>query len=200
MEIVLIRHGLPLQVETTDGTPADPPLSETGMSQAWSMAEWLKGEAFDRIYASPLRRAYQTAECLAAKAGMEITVRDGVREYDAEADSYIPMEELKRIDYPRWKSFMQNGYEDENAFMRFAGIAVSTLEQIIAENRGKKVAVVCHGGVINVWSAHVIGMAPRLFFNPNYTSINRYMAAGSGERSIITLNQDVHLHNGVRAN
>ena len=30
LELILIRHGLPERVETEDGTPADPPLSEVG--------------------------------------------------------------------------------------------------------------------------------------------------------------------------
>ena len=54
-------------------------------------------------------------------------------------------------------------------------------------------AVTCHGGVINVWTAHVIGFTPRMFFNPDYTSINRFQCASSGERSVITLNEAVHL-------
>ena len=46
MELILIRHGLPLQVETKDGTPADPPLSEVGHQQAQRMAKWLEGRAY----------------------------------------------------------------------------------------------------------------------------------------------------------
>ena len=41
MELILIRHGLPERVETEDGTPADPPLSEVGHEQARRMANWL---------------------------------------------------------------------------------------------------------------------------------------------------------------
>jgi probable phosphoglycerate mutase len=182
-----------MRVENSNGAPADPPLSETGHSQARSMAHWLRDESFERIYASPLRRAFETAEPLAEKLRMEITVRDGVAEYDAQSDAYIPMEELKIIDYERWRAFMEDGYADEAEFMGFAETVITALESIVEENRGKKVAVVCHGGVINVWTAHVIGIAPRLFFDPNYTSINRYMAASSGQRTIITLNQAVHL-------
>ncbi len=196
MEIVLIRHGLPLRIENEDGTPADPPLSENGHSQARLMAAWLRNEEFDRIYASPLKRAHETAQPLAEELGMDITVRDGVAEYDQDSQTYIPVEELKLVDYDRWKSLMQNGYDNEEDFLLFARTVVDALEQIIRENRGKKVAVVCHGGVINVWSAHVIGLAPKLFFNPDYTSINRYMAATTGERSVITLNQAVHLQTG----
>jgi probable phosphoglycerate mutase len=40
----------------------------------------------------------------------------------------------------------------------------------------------------------VLNMQPRMFFNPEYTSINRFMVARSGERSIKTLNEHSHLN------
>ena len=75
----------------------------------------------------------------------------------------------------------------------FAAEVVSTLNDIVSGHRGQTVAVTCHGGVINAWTAHVLGISQRMFFNPNYTSISRYMAASSGERSIITINEHTHL-------
>jgi hypothetical protein len=39
----------------------------------------------------------------------------------------------------------------------------------------------------------VIGFEPKMFFNPNYTSINRFMAASSGEKSVVSLNEYHHL-------
>ena len=53
--------------------------------------------------------------------------------------------------------------------------------------------MVCHGGVINGWAGHVLGLGPQMFFNPDYTSINRFRAASSGERSIVSLNETAHL-------
>ncbi len=47
MELVIIRHGLPLRVENKDNTPADPELSETGIEQARRLSEWLKNETLD---------------------------------------------------------------------------------------------------------------------------------------------------------
>ena len=193
MELVLIRHGLPEQVVSEDGSPADPPLSEEGHKQAGQLAEFLGDEQFDHIYASPMRRAYQTAQPLAEKQGVKIDIRSGIAEYDQQASVYIPIEQLKEVDYDRWNALMNGNYGSTIDFSAFADLVILTLEQIVGENPGKKIAVACHGGVINVWAAHVIGFEPRLFFNPNYTSINRFMAASSGQKSVITLNQAVHL-------
>jgi len=192
MELILIRHGLPEKIINEDGAPADPPLSKTGHAQAKKVTDWLTDYKIDRLYSSPMQRAFQTAEPLSAARGLEIETRDGVAEYDRDAGHYIPVEQLKELDYERWQRLMK-GEVDEIDFPAFCQDVIASLEQIIAENRGKNVAVTCHGGVINVWTAHVIGFEPRMFFNPNYTSINRYRAASTGEKSVITLNEHFHL-------
>ncbi len=70
---------------------------------------------------------------------------------------------------------------------------VDCVERIIADHGGGRVAVFCHGGVINAWAAHVLGIETPLFFDPTYTSINRFLAARSGERSVASLNEMAHL-------
>jgi probable phosphoglycerate mutase len=191
MELILIRHGLPQHVETRDGTPADPPLSDIGHAQAAQMATWLQHEAIDALYSSPMARAHQTAEPLSRAQGLGIELRDGVAEFDQHSSAYVPVEKLKQVDYARWQRLMQGDLDvDMDAF---ADNVIRTLEDIVSANRGRRVAVTCHGGVINVWTAHVIGFKPRMFFNPDYTSINRFQCASSGERSVITLNEAVHL-------
>jgi probable phosphoglycerate mutase len=75
----------------------------------------------------------------------------------------------------------------------FQKMVVKALEEIIAAHPGRRVAVFCHGGVVNVWTAHVLGMAPRLFFEPGYTSVHRYMCASTGQRNVVSLNERAHL-------
>ncbi len=103
------------------------------------------------------------------------------------------MEELKRNDYERWKRFVSEGYGDGVDMKAFHREVVAAMERLIACNPGRRIAVVCHGGVINAWTAQVLGMPPQLFFDPTYTSINRFMAARSGERSLVSLNETAHL-------
>lgn len=192
MELILIRHGLPERVETQDGTPADPPLSETGHEQARRMADWLQDTAIDSLYSSPMRRAVETAAPLSQSKSLTPQLREGVAEFDRKASHYIPVEQLKQDDYESWQRMMR-GETAGVDFDRFADEVVSTLNEIISGHRGQTVAVTCHGGVINAWTAHVLGMPQRMFFNPDYTSISRYMIASSGERTIITVNEHTHL-------
>jgi len=193
MELLVIRHGLPLRVERDDGEAADPELSALGRRQAESVARWLKDEPIDAIYASPLRRAHQTALPLAEAKGLPIQLEPGVVEFDRDAASYIPLEELKAADPEAWRALVQGGLYAAIDIEQFRKTVVGAMERIIAANPGRRVAVVCHGGVINTWAAHILGIATPLFFDPTYTSINRSLAASSGERMVVSLNEAAHL-------
>lgn len=190
---MLIRHARPVRVEHDDGSRADPPLSEQGVAQAVRLARWLADESFDRLYASPMRRAEQTARLLAEPRGFDIEFDPRLQEFDREADRYVPLEELKQTDYAEWQRFIREGYPSGEALERFRDDVLSSLEAIVAANPARRVAVVCHAGVINTWAAFVLGIEPRLFFHPDYTSLNRFAAARSGERSIESLNERAHL-------
>jgi len=192
MELILVRHGLPERVELDHGK-ADPPLATAGREQADQAARWLANETIHAVYSSPMRRAVETAEPFAALVGQDIRIHDGVAEYDREANRYVPMEELKAQDYEAWKAFVAGGYGANVDIPAFRATVVESLEQIIADHRGERVAVFCHGGVVNVWTTHVLDMAPRLFFEPRYTSIHRYLCARSGERNLMSLNEVAHL-------
>jgi len=191
MDLILIRHARPEQVELKDRA-ADPKLTEVGHRQAHAMASWLCAEPIDTLYVSPMARARQTAEPLERILSLDATVVEGVREYDDTSSSYIPVEVI-RENKDRWRKFLA----DEAATDRtsFNTEVVESLEKIVSDNRGRRVVVVCHGGVINSWACHVLGTEMKLFFNPNYTSVNRFAAASSGERSVISLNETAHLRN-----
>ena len=124
---------------------------------------------------------------------MRATVAPGITELDANSEFYIPLEELKETDYQRWLEMVQGGLEAAIDIDAFRRTVVETLEGIIARHPGERIAAICHGGVINAWAAHVVGVAEPLFFQPDYTSVNRFLAAGSGERSLVSLNETSHL-------
>ena len=189
MELIIIRHGRPARVENAAGA-ADPELTDIGHQQAQAMADWMRAESLDRIYVSSMVRARQTSAPLEAAFGMEAIVDDGVREFDDDANEYIPVEELKK-DKEAWRAYLKetsNLTRDD-----FNQTVVSAIRAIVDDNKGNKVAIVCHGGVINAWASDVLGLDGSMFFNPNYTSINRFMCASSGERSVLSLNDVGHL-------
>lgn len=187
MELLLVRHGRPERREDT----SDPHLNAEGLDQARRVADWLAAEQIDAVWSSPMRRAVQTAEPFASLAGREIRHHEGVVEFDRSSGVYIPTEELKRENYAAWQAMAEGG--DGVDMAAFQTTVVSALEEIIAAHPGQRVAVFCHGGVINVWAAHVLGIPPKVFFEADYTSINRFMAARSGQRNVLSLNERAHL-------
>ena len=194
MEIVLVRHGLPLRVELETGI-ADPELAAEGHEQAEKMAAYLGVEDIEAIYVSPLRRAIETARPLCKLLGLEAVVSEGVAEFDRNSREYVPVEELRATNDPRWEKLLRGEWDgvDEDPSL-FKARVVATVEDMIARHPGGRVVVVCHGGVINQYLAHVLGIETHIgFFYPKYTSIHRVMAARSGQRSIVSINEASHL-------
>ena len=194
MELLIIRHGLPVRRELTEGA-ADPELAPDGLRQAELLATYLASERIDAIYASPMARAKQTAEPLAERLQMEIHISPGVAEWDQNSPEYVPVEELKAANDPRWHAMLAGEWSSDESEEDFRARVLDAVETIVNDHRGEKVAVVCHGGIINGYLSHVLGLGEfaRGFFYPNYTSINRVAAASSGERSIVTVNETSHL-------
>lgn len=189
MDLVLVRHAQPSRVEGATGG-ADPQLTDLGNQQAKAMASWLAIESFDALYTSPMARARQTASPLEVALDLDAEVVDGVQEYDAASPNYIPLEDVQ-ADKEAWREMLD--YHRQMDLASFSADVTGSLERLIGRHRGQRIAVVCHGGVINVWAAAVLGLEPAMFFQPDYTSINRFVAASSGQRSIVSLNETGHL-------
>lgn len=194
MELILVRHALPVRRENSVG-PADPELSDEGIAQALLFAQYMESEHIDALYSSPLQRAQQTAAPLAQLKKMSPIVVDGVAEFDQHSNEYIPVEELKAANDPRWTEMINGTWTSPDEAQEFTERVIEALEGIINDNRGGRVVVTCHGGVINEFLAHVLGLENRQFFYPNYTSIHRIAASSSGHRSVLSINETAHLRN-----
>jgi len=195
MELLLIRHALPVRRELDEGEVADPPLADLGHEQAKALADWLANEPIDALYASPMQRAYQTAEHLAERLGLPIVVDSELAEFDRQSHFYIPIEELKAEKDERWDDLVAGrwGPDGEVDPLTFQAVVVEAVERVIDANPGKTVAIIAHGGVMNAYLGHVIGSSEVMFFEPAYTCISRVVAARTGQRMIRTINEHAHL-------
>lgn len=193
MDLLLIRHAEPVRIVDADG-PADPPLEDRGREQAERLAAWLRDEPLDDIWSSPMRRAMATAAPVAEAHGLEVVVDDELAEFDREATSYIPYEELKATRDERFLAMVEGRF-DEYAVdpVEFRAGIVRAIDRVIEANPGRTVAVVCHGGVINAYVGHILGIDRPLWFEPFYTGISRVAASRTGARSLVTLNEVAHL-------
>jgi broad specificity phosphatase PhoE len=196
MELMLIRHALPERQEVSVG-PADPELTPEGNAQAERLADYLASERIDAVYTSPMRRARETAAPFGHRLGLEPVVVDDVAEWDRNSSEYIPIEQLKAQGDPRFHEILGNQWNGADPIEEFEARVESALEELVARHAGDRIAVVCHGGVINLYLSIVLGLSEQRtgFFYPNYTSIHRVAASRSGVRSIVTVNETSHLRN-----
>jgi len=215
MELVLVRHGLPARNDDagrrvdhppgrgghTDPAPpasapdaADPGLSPVGEDEARSVAAWLRDEPITAVYSSPLRRAVQTAAPLVQALGLPINLLDGLAEWDRDSSSYVHIEDLRASDDPVWHALARGdlaalGVDPHE----FEERVVTAMDGIAATHRSEVVAVFCHGGVINAFTAVVAGLDRLLWFSPDYGSVSRVRVSSSGRRSIVSINETGHL-------
>jgi len=197
VELILVRHAEPVRIDSheTGGEPADPGLTDRGREQARLAAAWLAFESIDALLVSPKLRAIETAEVIAKACGLTAIEAPDIVEYDARADHYIPMEEIRATDNARFTAMVEGRWEDfgGEAPDVFRNRVAGALDRIIGEYPGQRVVAVCHGGVINIALALVAGLDRLLWFDPVYTSMSRIVASRAGIRSVASINDTGHL-------
>src|ERR1700730_19285129 len=92
MQLLLVRHALPLRSEPGQG--ADPDLSDEGRAQVARLPDALARFPISRVVSSPQRRAIQTAEPVAAARGLTVEIEDHFAEYDRDLPAYVPIEHI----------------------------------------------------------------------------------------------------------
>ena len=195
MEIVLVRHALPVRIDRTeDGSPADPGLAELGRRQAERVVQALAGDDVTALYTSPLLRARQTAEPLALALGLTVEVEPGLAEFDSGDHSYVPVEELKAAGDPRWEALMRGDlYSTGVDPVAFRARVVEAVEIIVRRHPGGRAVLFSHAGTINAYAGHVLSQDRTIWFPPAYSSVTRIGAARDGRRGVTSLNETAHV-------
>ena len=193
MELIFVRHALPLRSEGSGG-PADPWLAPEGWKQAHKLAEWLEAEELHGIIVSPSRRAQETAIPLAEMLGLDPVVDADLAEFDQGAASYVPFEELRELGDSRWEALSRGQFINTNVDpLEFRRRIVTRIEEIILSHPGQRLVISTHAGVINAYVGHLLAQEPPLWFGPGYASISRVAGARDGKRGVISLNETGHV-------
>ena len=195
MELVLVRHALPVRIDATpDGGPADPELAERGHAQAQRLVQALAADRVTALYTSPSQRARQTAAPLEQALGMTAEVEDGLAEFDRSDTSYVPVEELKAAGDPRWTALVHGDlYSHDVDPVAFRARVVEAVERIAARHPGGRAVLFSHAGAINAATGAVLGQRRTIWFAPDYCSISRLAAARDGRRGVVSLNETGHV-------
>jgi broad specificity phosphatase PhoE len=200
-ELLLIRHAEPdYQDGLKIGEAGARPLTERGERQARAVAERLAPARLGAVYTSPLRRAFDTARAIAAPHGLEPIVCPELAEiqlwHRAPQDKTLldlySRAELDTI-YAEWERTNRLAAlphcEDAEAF---TARVVASLDRIAAASVGSRVAVVCHGGVINVYLSHLFQSGYDHLVSVYFTSITVVRAADT-RRAVLTINDYAHV-------
>jgi len=196
-KIYLIRHA-----ETTWNRQKkycgiqDVPLSSRGRRQARLLAQRLKGVRFDQIYCSDRLRALETAQLIFGEKAAFKKVPQ-LRELCFGVFEGLSHEQnLKKYPrvYKRWlsdpaKTRIPKG-ESLHVFRRRV---VTAMKKIIGRSRNKTVAIVTHGGVISVFTAHILNSGGFWKHLVKSASISVF-ACGNGKVRLRNFNDTEHLH------
>lgn len=149
MEILLIRHG---QSEADilgvfEGR-ADFPLTDFGREQVKLMAATVKKEwPPDLIWASPLKRASETASRLAEGLDCSVIFEDDLMEHNKGVLAGLPHSEGYKYPKPdHLHERLEGGESDIEFRMRIEAV----FSKIYSESYFDRIAIVAHGGVINM--------------------------------------------------
>ncbi len=195
MELVLVRHGLPVRIDATeDGSPADPGLTELGHLQAQRVVTALGGDEVTHLYSSPAARALQTAQPLVEALGLPLLVEEGLAEFDVAHSTYVPIEELRAAGDPRWDLLVRGDLSHADVDpVAFRGRVVTAIEAVASRHPGGRAVLFTHAGSINAYTAHVTAQERPLWFAPAYASLTRVGAARDGRRGLVSLNETGHV-------
>lgn len=192
MQLLLVRHALPLRSEHGQGS--DPDLSDAGFEQAARLPDALARFPISRVVSSPQRRAIQTAKPVAAARDLPVEVDDRFAEYDRDLPMYIPVEQIREEKPQEWARMAQGHLPssvDEAGFRKRVGAAVDDV--VSAAEPEDTVVVFSHGGVINVVLHEILGTKRLLSFPIDYGSVTRLLFSRSGQATVAAVNGTEHV-------
>lgn len=144
--ICLVRHGeTDWNLQHRYQGRADVPLNPTGREQARRVADAIGDDGWDAIASSPLSRSMETARAIADVAGIDR--HDIEQDPDLVERAYGEAEGLTLAE--REVRFPDGNWPGLEEWDDVAKRAMLALEHIVVRHPGKRVLLICHGGVIN---------------------------------------------------
>lgn len=158
--LYLIRHAQALgNVNLTFQGHSDEPLTDKGKLQIERLCERMKEVKLDAVYASPLIRAHETAQALAASHGLSVTVTPSLKELNGGEYEGRHWQELAKIDpqfIPVWEKtphlFHAPGGESMPELYERIGAAIHEIAK-----RGGDIAVISHGCSMRNYLCRALG-------------------------------------------
>jgi len=201
--VLLIRHGQSKgNAERRFGGHTATPLSARGRKQAEATARSLKSESLTAIYSSDLARAIETARPLAKLTGLPINGTSAFRERGVGVMEGLTFEEAARQHPEQYAALLRRDFEHVltggESYRELLDRAWQKLDEIIAQNRGGKIAVFSHTGTICILALHLMGALDSPELKPVWISsancgITRFELREDGFVRVLNVNDTSHL-------
>lgn len=198
----LVRHGATTNnlavPPLLQGRGVDLELSDAGRQQAACAAELLSGQHLAAVYSSPLIRARETAEIIAAPHGLEVQLVHAVVEVDVgqwEGRSWKEISQTEPEPYRRFIADSANyGYLGGESMNQVRDRCVPALQALMQQHLGAEIAVSAHNVVNRVYVASLLGVpiSRAREINQDNCGVNviRYRR---DEAKVLSLNSTFHL-------
>ena len=170
-KLILARHGETMwNVEKVFRGRADVGLDDVGIKQAELLGKYLSNWELEAIYASPIRRALETANIVARYQKVSVRIAEGLTDFDFGEWQSLSEQQVRRL-YPdlfnEWhnnpdKVRMSGGESLEDVRRR----AVEVVNDIVSRHQGN-VLLVSHRVVIKVLICCLLGLGNSHFRNIN---------------------------------
>jgi len=165
--LVLLRHGqTACSVRGSYcGDGCDVPLNDNGQRMAEAIATLLATQPWAAIVSSPQRRALQTAQPLASALGIEVEIREGLREIHYGAwGGKTPQQLRPTADYREWlDNPAAHAPPGGETAIAVATRASRVIESLRRKHKHGRVLVASHKTTIRVLLCTLLGIDPALY-------------------------------------
>lgn len=194
LDVYLLRHG---QTEwNADGNRycgrTDIPLTDTGIAQARSVRQQLRDVSFDKVYSSPLQRAFTTASLV---SGQEVVTDPRLIEADFGQWEGKRKEEFMGEAPDLWSNWMNNPLTSRAGGTGETGEAIidrvnEFFTDVQMRHSGGTILVVGHNGVNRLYLAFKLGMDPKYYRRivQENSSVTLFTLDHKGELTLKLLN------------
>ena len=153
--LTLVRHAeVAAPYQGIFGGVVDMDLSPRGHEQSAALAKYLHTRSFDAVYASPMKRVHQTLAPLIVNGFPRPIFLAGLKEVDFGDWTGLPWDEIQArfgVSALKWLDQLEQGkIPNAETVEGFRSRVEPCLRQMLRDHCEKRVAVVCHGGVIRM--------------------------------------------------
>jgi len=199
VKVILIRHGeTDWNREQIFRGRIDVALNEVGLAQAGAVKESLKDVKIDRIYSSPLSRAFETASVLGENRGLKVEIEKGFIDIDFGRWQGLSHEKVKEEHkglYETWLAEPHNVVFPEGESLEdVSKRSMGTLEKVIENHPGETLAIVSHRVLNKVLLCAILGLKLSRFWyiKQDTCAINRFEYK-DGNYYFTLINDNCHL-------